>query len=100
MVIVGGTFEVDPSQREQFIAGRVAMMRASRAEQGCLEYTFCADPIDPARVVLFERWASQADLDAHLAALRSNRPTIDPDIVATSSSIAIYDVSGERQLGR
>ena len=27
-----------------------------------------ADPIDPGRIVLFERWADQASLDAHLAA--------------------------------
>jgi len=100
MVIVGGTFQVDPDQRELFIAGCAAMMRASRGEQGCLEYTFCADPIDPARVVLYERWASQPDLDAHLAALRATPPTIEPDIEAISSSITIYEVSGERQLGR
>src|SRR3954451_18346515 len=61
MVIVGGTFEIDPDQREQFLAGRAAMMRRSRAEHGCLEYSFCADPLEPARVVLFERWSSQAD---------------------------------------
>ena len=100
MVIVGGTFQVDPDQREQFIAARAAMMRASRGEPGCLEYTFCADPIDPSRVVLYERWTSQADLDAHLAALRATPPTIEPDIEAISSSITIYDVSGERRLGR
>jgi len=100
VVIVGGTFEVDPDQREQFIAGRAALMRSSRAEQGCLEYTFCADPIDPARVVLYERWASQADLDAHLAALRAPPPVIEPNVEAVSSSITIYDVSGEHQLGR
>ena len=100
MVIVGGTFQVDPDQREQFISARAAMMRASRGEPGCLEYTFCADPIDPSRVVLYERWTSQADLDAHLAALRATPPTIEPDIEAISSSITIYDVSGERRLGR
>jgi len=100
VVIVGGTFEVDPDQREQFIAGRAVLMRSSRAEQGCLEYTFCADPIDPARVVLYERWASQADLDAHLAALRATPPVIEPNVEAVSSSITIYDVSGEHQLGR
>jgi len=100
MVIVGGTFEIDPDQREQFLAGRAAMMRRSRAEHGCLEYSFCADPLDPARVVLFERWSSQADLDAHLAAQRAEPPVNDPDIRPISSSIAIYDVTGERMLGR
>ena len=68
MVIVGGEFEVDPAQRDAFLAEREAMMRTSRAEDGCLEYTFAADPLADDRVILFERWESQAALDAHLAA--------------------------------
>jgi hypothetical protein len=99
MVIVGGTFEVDPNQREQFIAGRIDMMRASRAEPGCLEYTFAADPIEPGRVVLYERWESQEALDTHLVIVRSG-PQPTPDVRPTSSSTAIYDISGERRLGR
>ena len=98
MVIVGGTFEVDPSLREQFITGRLAMMRASRAEPGCLEYTFAADPIEPGRVVLYERWESQEALDIHLGVVRSG-PQPSPDIPTISSSIVIYDISGERRLG-
>jgi quinol monooxygenase YgiN len=98
MVIVGGTFEVEPSDREQFLASRLDLMAASRAEAGCLEYTFGADPIDPARVVLFERWESQAALDAHIAALRAAPRSPDP-VPTITSSIIIYDVSGERPLG-
>lgn len=100
MVIVGGTFEVDPSQREQFLAGRHAMMHTSRAEQGCLEYTFAADPLDSGRVVLFERWESQEALDAHLAAQRSGPQSPDIDVAPITSTITIYDVVGERRLAR
>ena len=96
MVIVGGTFEVEPSQREQFIAGRLDLIRTSRSEDGCLEYTFAADPIDPGRVVLFERWTSQEALDAHIAALRAGPRSSGEQVVPTSSSIVIYDVSAER----
>ena len=48
MVIVGGAFEVEPDQREEFLAGRHDAMRRSRAESGCLEYTLSADPSIPA----------------------------------------------------
>ena len=100
MVIVGGTFEVEPSHRAQFIASREDMMRTSRGEAGCLEYVFCADPIEPNRVVLFERWESQEALDTHLAALRAGpRPSGD-DIKPITSSVLIYDISGERRLVR
>ncbi len=99
MVIVGGTFEVDPTERERFLAGRLELMSASRAEAGCLEYTFAADPIDARRVVLFERWESQEALDAHIAALRAGPPSSGSEVATITSSIVIYDVTGERPLG-
>ncbi|HEY0521177.1 MAG TPA: putative quinol monooxygenase [Ilumatobacteraceae bacterium] len=98
MVIVGGTFEFDRAQRDQFLASRVEMMKASRAEAGCLEYTFCADPLDSGRVVLYERWADQAALDAHLV-IRRAAPPIEGEVAPISSSIVIYEVAGERRLG-
>ena len=70
VIIVGGSFEMDPEQRDAFLAERHERMRTSRGEDGCLEYTFAADPLEPSRVILFERWESQAALDAHLAATR------------------------------
>ncbi|MCU1494053.1 MAG: antibiotic biosynthesis monooxygenase [Acidimicrobiaceae bacterium] len=98
MVIVAGTFEVEPDRREEFLAGHHELMRNSRAELGCLEYTFSADPLDPGRVVLFERWASQEALDAHLVAPRP-APASSRDVVETkTASIIIYDVTGERPL--
>jgi quinol monooxygenase YgiN len=99
MVIVGGTFGVNPDQREQFLADRADMMRTSRGEPGCLEYSFAADPIDPGRVVLFERWATQEDLDAHLANLRAGPRWSDNDVAPLTSSVVIYDVVGERRFG-
>ena len=99
MVIVGGTFEFDPDKRDLFLASRTEMMRVSRAEPGCLEYTFCADPLDSGRVVLFERWTDQDALDAHLVVRRANPEPPETAVVSISSSIVIYDVSGERRLG-
>jgi quinol monooxygenase YgiN len=95
VIIVGGRFEVEAAERDAFLAERDELMRTSRREEGCLEYTFAADPLEPDGVILFERWESQAALDAHLAAL-SATTTITP----RSSSITIYDVAGERRLQR
>lgn len=100
MIIVGGSFEVDPEQRDAFLEGRREAMLASRAEPGCLEYVFGADPVDPSRVVLFERWASQEALDAHLAALRSAPRPAGSSVSPISSSIVLYEVASSRPLGR
>jgi quinol monooxygenase YgiN len=97
MVIVMGSFEMDPAERQEFLSSREPMMRTSRAEAGCEEYTFAADPLDPRRAVLTERWESQGHLDAHLAALDAggSRPTT---VTPSSSSIVIYPVAGEHRL--
>jgi quinol monooxygenase YgiN len=114
MVIVGGTMVVEASQRDAFLAGRLDAMRASRAEPGCLEYAFSADPVDPSRVVLFEIWESQEALDAHLAAMHvpsgsggsggsgdsadaASSPA--PAVTPRERSIFVYDVTGRRPLG-
>jgi quinol monooxygenase YgiN len=93
VVIVGGRFEVDPEEREAFLAERHELMRTSRSEDGCLEYTFAADPLDSSGVILFERWESQAALDAHSAAISPTRV-----VTPRSATITVYDVAGEHSL--
>jgi quinol monooxygenase YgiN len=102
VVIVTGALEVDPDQRDAFLAGRVDVMRASRTEAGCLEYTLSADPLQPGRVVLLEKWENQESLDAHLSGLRAGSSAGSaesaPEIPVKSTSIIVYDVAGERAL--
>ena len=106
MIIVNGTFEVEPDQRDAFLAERLERMRTSRAEAGCrsgssggprglppCEYAFAADPLQPGRVVLFERWESQEHLDDHLAG-----PSPATNIAARHYAITLYDVTNERPL--
>jgi quinol monooxygenase YgiN len=98
VIIVAGAFAVAPDQRDEFVAGRHEAMRASRAEAGCLDYVFSADPIDPGRVVLYERWESQDALDAHLAGMRAAPPAAG-GVAPLSASVTVYDIAGERSLG-
>ena len=104
-VIVAGSFVVAAADREAFLEGRRPAMEASRAEPGCLDYVFAADPLDPERVVLFERWADQAALDAHLAAMRERRSSGTapaapaPRIEVRSSEILKYEISSSGPLG-
>jgi quinol monooxygenase YgiN len=44
-----------------------AQMRASRAEPGCLEYTYAIDVSDPCLMRVLERWESWQALEAHFA---------------------------------
>src|SRR5690242_2222910 len=103
MVIVAGSFVVAAADRDAFLEGRRSAMEASRAEPGCLDYVFAADPLDPERVVLFERWADQAALDSHLAALRERRssggePAPGPRVEVRSSEIVKYEIASSGPL--
>jgi len=97
MLIVAGHFDVDPAERDAFLAGRVDSIRSTRSEGGCLEYVMSADPVDPTRVMLFERWADQAAFDAHMAAIQSAPRTSGP--APKGFSVKIYDIAGERSFG-
>ena len=55
-----------------------------------------ADPVNPTRVVLFERWEDQAAFDGHMAGPR--RATIGGP-APKGMSIKIYDIEGVRSFG-
>lgn len=98
MLIVAGTFQVDPASRAAFLAGREEMMARSRAEPGCITYVYSADPLEPGLVHLFERWESADALAAHLAAMSSHpRPTDGVTVIARE--IQQYEIANFGPIG-
>ena len=89
MVIVIGTFQVDPATRDAFIANRVPITNHSRAEEGCVTYAFTADAVDLGVVVLTERWINRPALDAHLVGL-SAAPQPNANPAPLSREIFVY----------
>ena len=57
------------------------------AETGCIDYSFAADATDPGRVRLLERWESSADLQAHVAALRSAGQSTEPPVTSRFTEV-------------
>jgi quinol monooxygenase YgiN len=94
MLLVTGTFTFDPADRDAFVAAAVEGMERSRAEDGCEEYVMAADPLDPARVVLSERWRDRAALDAHLG----NQGGGGGGPAPTSMSIEIHEVASTERM--
>src|SRR5262245_15874490 len=93
MVIVAGHLKVDLERREDFLAGSLKIVEKARAADGCLDFAMTADPLDPGRVNLFERWESQAAVKAFRR--RAPRKKGAPIL---SASIAEYDIADERFL--
>jgi quinol monooxygenase YgiN len=98
MLIIAGTFDIDPARRDEFIAGKEAAMRESRAEAGCTAYVMSADPLEPGRVYLYERWESKEHLAPHLARLGGQ--TADPDAVPVlHADILQYEIASVGPIG-
>jgi quinol monooxygenase YgiN len=94
MVIVAGHVMVDPEQREAYLAASVKIVEKAREADGCLDFAMTADPIDPGRLNLFERWESQAAVKA----FRRRAPRHKHAAAILSGSVAEYDVADVRHL--
>ena len=67
-VVISGEIDLaHPDQREKVLIEAQPLIAAALAEKGCVQYAWTADPAKPGRVHVFEEWASEADLIAHLA---------------------------------
>lgn len=100
MLIVAGTITVDPAERDRFLASRVATVAKARQMQGCLEYAFSADVVDPGCVRLFERWEREEDVAAWLVAHHADREASDqPDVPWIRMDFLKHQVSSTAPVG-
>lgn len=73
MIIVAGILRVPAERVEEILPLARDTIAATRAEEGCITYSYALDAMEPGLIRIFERWASQADLDRHAKA-----PHMDP----------------------
>ena len=62
MLIVAGHLVVDPVDRGGLVAESAEAVALARVAPGCLDFAVSADPLDPRRVNVFERWESEEAL--------------------------------------
>lgn len=94
MLIVAGHTSVDPERRDAYVDGCERIVEAARQAPGCHDFTISTDLLDPGRVNLFERWDSQAAVDA----FRKAGPGPARRAAILSGSVAEYDIADERSL--
>lgn len=99
MVVVMGTARFGEGELARMRDAMRAQLKATRAEEGCLHYSFAVDVLDENLMHIAERWRDQAAIDAHFrsphmaafnAALASAR--------VSEVSVKAWDGNGERTL--
>ena len=64
-VIVTGWVRLAPEDVAKALPAAKAMMAASRAEDGCDEYAYAQDLLEPGLIRVSERWRDFPALEAH-----------------------------------
>ena len=94
MVIVAGHIDVEPAERESYLAGCVGVVEAARGAPGCLDFSIAADLVDAGRINIYERWHSQSDVED----FRGSGPSDRQGATILSAAVAEYDVAAVRDL--
>ena len=98
-VIVAGTVRVPAENIERFRPHMEKMLAASRAEDGCIAYSYAVDVQDSGLIRVFEAWRDQAAIDAHfqaahMVAWRASWPALG----VSDRRLSLYEVASEREL--
>ena len=85
MLIVTARITADAATIDALTPAIATMEAASRAEDGCHDYTFCRELNDPNSIRIIERWESVDALKAHFAT---------PHMAAFQQAMAQHETGG------
>ncbi len=93
MLLITGTIRLPPGRLADARPAMRAMIEASRAEPGCLDYSYAEDVLDPGLMHITELWDSRAHLQAHfrsdhIAAWRAHWA----DLEISGRNLKLYEV--------
>jgi len=96
VIVIEGTVRVPPERIEAARPAMEKMIRASRAEAGCIDYAYSFDLLEPGLVRVTERWESREALAAHfrtphMAEWRAQFPAFG----ITDRSLRLYEAIAE-----
>jgi quinol monooxygenase YgiN len=93
-VIVAGSLSVDEHARAAYLDSCREVVRAARAAPGCLDFHLSADPLDPARINVFEHWDSLEAVEA----FRGDGPPADQTAAIRHAAVVQHRVASSTPL--
>ena len=99
MLLIEGTFNLEPADRDPFLEAAKAVMAETLKEDGCHAYCFSPDIIDSGMVHIFEKWESQDHLSAHMKAdhIRTFGRALKP-LTILGRKFTQYEVASEKPM--
>jgi quinol monooxygenase YgiN len=66
MILIAGYVKYQPGAIEKLKSEMQKVVKATRAEKGCINYDFAVDLTDPSKLIIYEKWTDQAALQGHM----------------------------------
>ena len=97
MLLIIGTVRLPPEKLADARPVMERMIVASRAEAGCLEYSYAEDVLIAGRIHVKEIWRDKASLDAHFAShhIKAWRAAW-PELGITDRNLLVYEIGEAR----
>ncbi|ANY06320.1 putative quinol monooxygenase [Pseudonocardia sp. HH130630-07] len=89
MLFIAGHLIVEAADRDTYVAACASVVELARGSSGCLDFAITADTLDPRRVNVVERWASEAEL----LAFRGSGPDAETAARILDADVARYTIS-------
>ncbi len=93
MLVITGNISVDPSKRDEITTAAIEMMKATRAEPGCIDYALTWDLVEEGVIRVIEQWEDQAALDAHFAFIASQMDIFARTMGVTKMELKKFEIS-------
>jgi quinol monooxygenase YgiN len=98
-VIIAGTVRVPPENIARFKPHMEKMLAASRAEDGCLTYSYAVDVAEPGLIRVFEAWRDRAAIEAHFQAPHmAEWRAAWPEFGVSDRQLKLYEIAAETPL--
>lgn len=88
VIIIAGTLHLGANSRDEYLAAVADVAVEARRAPGCLDFVQAADQIDPERINVYERWASDGDL-LRFRSVDGANPALPP-LAAAAVAVAKY----------
>ncbi|WP_051026865.1 putative quinol monooxygenase [Nocardia higoensis] len=76
------------------VAGCAGVVEQARRARGCLDFAIGADLVEPGRINVFERWATQEEVEA----FRGSGPEQGQSAAIVEASVTEFDIAAVRPL--
>lgn len=88
VIIVAGWLRVDVAHRSRFLQECRTAIESARSTAGCLDFHLAADPLDPGRINVFERWQDVESVER----FRGSGPSDDQQAAILDAHVDQYEI--------